>query len=388
MTSGTEIALIELFDLVWDKPVSRVAAEFGVSDTGLADICRKHGIPTPSRGHWTRVAAGKTTVKPVFPGTIDDKGKTVTIHSGFKMSSAIANFRQHRKKHELALENPEIPKEHDNLHSIIRSWLGSLKEKNCSAVVKSSSQHKAGLGDGVCASELDLFRLRVTSSFLTAVENAGARIVSHESRGRFKIEIGEAKLVVRLFHKLSTLERHNIVSKDWTAWPEHHQIGHFPTNDLKFSIDGRFVSKVDIVLGRKQIENGGLRQFVACVLAAGDVVRQGFAELREEAERKSLEEKQEREKQSLRDAQLARWNVFERLATEWEKANLQRQFLAQIASVKSGCLDQLDTYDQISRWQEEIALKIDEIDPFKNFARSIRMLQEPERVVRNEFIDT
>jgi hypothetical protein len=32
----------ELFDLVWEKPMTKVAADFAISDVGLKKICTKH----------------------------------------------------------------------------------------------------------------------------------------------------------------------------------------------------------------------------------------------------------------------------------------------------------------------------------------------------------
>lgn len=48
----------ELYDLVWSKPISKLATEFGLSDRGLSKICERHHIPVPGRGHWARVDAG------------------------------------------------------------------------------------------------------------------------------------------------------------------------------------------------------------------------------------------------------------------------------------------------------------------------------------------
>lgn len=39
--------------MVWERPVSRVAVELGVSDTAIKKRCRALGIATPPRGHWS-----------------------------------------------------------------------------------------------------------------------------------------------------------------------------------------------------------------------------------------------------------------------------------------------------------------------------------------------
>ena len=65
MTSAmTTISRQDLFDKVWSSPVTKVATEFGVSDTAVRKMCRRHGIPVPSRGYWAQVAAGRTFPKP------------------------------------------------------------------------------------------------------------------------------------------------------------------------------------------------------------------------------------------------------------------------------------------------------------------------------------
>jgi hypothetical protein len=48
-----------LHDLVWSKPMSELAKDFGMSDVGLAKRCRAVDVPIPYRGYWARKAAGQ-----------------------------------------------------------------------------------------------------------------------------------------------------------------------------------------------------------------------------------------------------------------------------------------------------------------------------------------
>jgi hypothetical protein len=58
----------ELYDLVWSKPMIRLADEFGVTGTGLAKICQRHDVPTPPRGYWAKLQHGKrVSQKPFVP---------------------------------------------------------------------------------------------------------------------------------------------------------------------------------------------------------------------------------------------------------------------------------------------------------------------------------
>lgn len=48
-----------LYNEVWTEPMVVVAPRYGLSDVGLAKICRSLAIPIPSRGYWAKVKAGR-----------------------------------------------------------------------------------------------------------------------------------------------------------------------------------------------------------------------------------------------------------------------------------------------------------------------------------------
>jgi hypothetical protein len=68
------IARRELYERIWAKGVYRLAKELGVSGPGLLKVCRRHDIPTPPMGYWTKVAHGKPVSRPLLP--IDEKYST------------------------------------------------------------------------------------------------------------------------------------------------------------------------------------------------------------------------------------------------------------------------------------------------------------------------
>jgi hypothetical protein len=50
----------EIYREIWSEPIQRVAKRYGLSDVGLAKVCRKLNIPRPGRGYWAKKAAGGT----------------------------------------------------------------------------------------------------------------------------------------------------------------------------------------------------------------------------------------------------------------------------------------------------------------------------------------
>jgi hypothetical protein len=69
----------DLFKDAWTRPLSRIAAEFGVSDTALRKTCDRHDIPTSGRGYWAQVASGKSFPRPVLRPAKEPHLKTVRI---------------------------------------------------------------------------------------------------------------------------------------------------------------------------------------------------------------------------------------------------------------------------------------------------------------------
>lgn len=48
----------EVYELVWNDPMTAVASLLGISGVSLAKTCERRGIPTPGRGYWPKAAAG------------------------------------------------------------------------------------------------------------------------------------------------------------------------------------------------------------------------------------------------------------------------------------------------------------------------------------------
>jgi hypothetical protein len=69
----------ELYGRVWTTPMRRLAQEFGVSDVGLAKICRRHDIPTPPVGYWAKKEYGKPVEQTPLPNAKEGTPQTVEI---------------------------------------------------------------------------------------------------------------------------------------------------------------------------------------------------------------------------------------------------------------------------------------------------------------------
>ncbi|AHE52834.1 hypothetical protein [Sphingomonas sanxanigenens] len=58
----------QFHEMVWSKPMTELAKEFGRSDVALHKVCKKHDVPRPPLGWWAKKAAGKpVAVTPLPP---------------------------------------------------------------------------------------------------------------------------------------------------------------------------------------------------------------------------------------------------------------------------------------------------------------------------------
>ena len=49
----------QLYNMIWERAVSKVAPELGISDVALRKHCVKHAIPLPDATYWGRLHAGR-----------------------------------------------------------------------------------------------------------------------------------------------------------------------------------------------------------------------------------------------------------------------------------------------------------------------------------------
>lgn len=70
-----------LYEMVWARPISHVAADWGLSGPGLARPLRRLKIPLPSNVYWAKLKAGKTVRRPKLPTLRPGEAEVVIVRS-------------------------------------------------------------------------------------------------------------------------------------------------------------------------------------------------------------------------------------------------------------------------------------------------------------------
>lgn len=69
----------KLYEAVWSRPMTKVAAEYGVTSTALKKTCNRHKIPTPERGYWAKLEHDKPVRRVSLPKLNDARLEQVRI---------------------------------------------------------------------------------------------------------------------------------------------------------------------------------------------------------------------------------------------------------------------------------------------------------------------
>ncbi|TBY46645.1 hypothetical protein E0H54_16190 [Rhizobium leguminosarum bv. viciae] len=67
-----QLSRLELYKRVSGQPLSKLAAEWGTTGTALAAVCKKHHVPYPGSGYWTRKSLGLPVELPALPEAPDE----------------------------------------------------------------------------------------------------------------------------------------------------------------------------------------------------------------------------------------------------------------------------------------------------------------------------
>ena len=58
-----QLSRSQIYEMIWSKPIQQVAPTLGLSDVGLAKLCKRYDIPRPPRGYWAKLQHGQAPPK-------------------------------------------------------------------------------------------------------------------------------------------------------------------------------------------------------------------------------------------------------------------------------------------------------------------------------------
>ncbi|MBR9826598.1 MAG: hypothetical protein GYB36_12475 [Alphaproteobacteria bacterium] len=332
----TTLTRQQLYELVWSKPMTTLAKDFGITGNGLAKICERLGVPRPPRGYWAKKEAGKKVIRYRLPARQEGQPETAIIRPTPRIPKASADEAVAKKEILDRIKTvKELPKFPSGMHRLVKPWIEQHREEQNKSRRRARDRRGWAPEPRADLTERDQYRFRVTSALFTALEAAGVKIDGVKRIGEFQVTTDGQTLQIVLKEKMQRAKpAGHEPSSAWTAYPHDHQTGLYPSGFVQAVIKTHYAGRYD----RRWIESRQkdfatlIPSIVAEVIEAGPIIAREKEE-RAEAHRR-YEEEAERRRNAARDAALddARWEHFRALAADWEEVERLNRFIEKLES--------------------------------------------------------
>jgi hypothetical protein len=360
----------ELYRKVWEKPMLKVAEEYGVSAVALGKTCRKLSVPVPGRGHWAKLAHGHEGVKQpplpkldkvpvIYRSPVVQKKPTSSDHNDPEFS-AISDLLSSG-----ALNPPPIDP-NARQHPLIRgtaSRLRSQTRKDENGILL--PREPGGLDVKVSSASLDR-ALQVMTQVLAVVERQGFSVEVSEQGGTAALIKGE-RISFGIEEPIRrVVTRKPRVPNPTDRWDYDEVVTHEPAGKLALSVhadtSGPHEQRKSWSDAKVQKVESLIGDFVAGLMRTAVALR------RKEEERKRCEaeeQKKTQERAQLREdiqEEEKKLEQFNKWVDAWERAEQLRRFIS--AYAKKSRSWNAEKQPQHKEWIEWASRQADRIDPF------------------------
>lgn len=338
----------ELYDLVWNEPLIKVAPALGLSDNGLRKICTRMNIPLPKAGHWQKLLFGKKINKPSLPAYSGDNIIEFTCNSKNKKNIA-------GNSSPLKILQKEIE---DTLQPYLKvPEKLSKPDKLIIAARESLNRNDRYTVNGILSCLRGELNIRATKKYIPrALRFMDTFIKLLRIRG-YEIRIEDIPTYVYVKNQkfeISLREKTKRESRSDRPFSSDY----LPTGLLVFKVDRIFYTK-EWMDGKLELENQ-LSSILAKLEISADELN--AEEIIREKERKEREQKNQLKKE-LAQRQERELNLFKETlnkANRWHKTVNLRNY---IESVEKSALASNSLSEELKNWLEWARLKADWYDP-------------------------
>ncbi|MEJ0025943.1 MAG: hypothetical protein WDN01_07940 [Rhizomicrobium sp.] len=193
----------ELYDLVWSKPMRDVAADFGISDVGLAKVCERHRVPRPVRGYWAKLAAGKKAKRAIFVDIDNAQLNRIVIRGALSQLPEAAKLviEEARAEHRKKGRRPRLPAVRPpvepvaDVHPAIARTAQKLRKSSGNA-----GEVATAFGEGLCGVDIAAAQVERAVAFLDGLARRldGRNLPLQPTGQAMKVERGEDSAVFTL----------------------------------------------------------------------------------------------------------------------------------------------------------------------------------------------
>jgi len=389
-----------LYDLVWSKPMSTIAKDYGLSDRGMAKLCERNSIPVPPRGYWAKKAAGHKVHKPPLvildpqkPDTaiLLSEAKPVTgtaAPAGKKEEPALpASIQEAIAREALPEHQIKVPATLHNPHSIVNSWIKDEERELEMNKRYGSFSHRSP------PTPLERRRRRILSVLFKELEERGFKIQEenrNDYHGGLWITYERDKVSFEMYERIKQ-SRRELTEKEkedrnqyyssnqrWTQEKE-------PTGMLEITLyPGDYsYSKIKIQEDDARPFEERLNEVVVKII---EVMWSAKSQRLEKEEKERLEREAEHQRHLRRQAaekeQQRRLNL-EKKAFAWKRAQTIREYIAAVEEARGqGRLPAEEA--EFKSWKEWAIKHANSIDFIAHGNPLISLSEDPEKLGGDE----
>jgi hypothetical protein len=345
----------EFYDLVWSTPLTTLAKQFGISDSGIRKKCLKMNIPLPKSGHWAKVQFNKPvkieklptdytgTDKVSFSIRLEDTDEVISAHSKIQLlEKAIIEEEGEKLTVKERLTNP-CKQVQDTKAAYSRKWNMHSSDSYVESYAKSLSIR--------VSKEMQERCLRFFDVFIKIMEKRGHQ-VNCSNRGTQLIIQGE-EIEIYLREKTKRVEK---ISD--RSWKEYDYIN---TGIMVFvaRISWHNTEWKD---GKLPLENQ-LAKIIAWLEIKGEELK--LESIEREKRRIIAEEKRRKEEEfeKRREKELDKFKMLLHNFRFWREAEALRAYLS---ALESDAKQKNKLTDNFKKWLEWARKKADWYDPIVN----------------------
>jgi hypothetical protein len=347
-----ELSRQELYSQVWAEPMIKVAQKYGISDVGLAKICRRNNVPVPPRGHWARKHAGYKVE--IIPLPRQNKDFKITINPP-PVTNKVSLPAERSKAREAIQKKLTVPETLQDPHLFVAKTATVLSKRKPGENVHIQAGSASVLNIKVSPEQLDR-ALRILDAVIKGIESQGLEILISDSGTSVMVE--EIQVFFSLTEELEAKPR------EPTKW--ERDIGrtevytYVPSGNLLLSIDQPEVTgaRKNWRDGKKPLESN-LAHFVVRLIEYGALAKKQEEERQERQRRWEEQRRQEAERQRRAWEEKEKFSKLMTIIQNWQQSEQIRQF----ADAVEKKLRENPDFTVDEEWLAWVRKQADRIDP-------------------------
>lgn len=371
------VSRAELYELIWTEPMTKVAPRFGLSDVGLAKVCKRCNIPRPPVGYWAQKQVGKEPDRTLLPESANAADDLIEFSMEEKPNPVEASSEADRvvdpelKRLIQFEEQPEnriiVDESPARYHAIIRNTRDSMKDTGWhrqGLLSPTSREREAKLSMEVGKESLPR-ALRLMDALIKAFEKRGHKLVTEakEFHSNVYFTILGEQFSIRVREKTKMIRTpESEQKKDYFS----NKVRYEPTGELELHLRQKESSYSEETWkdGKRRRLEDQLNE-VMIALIVGVEKERNWRIQREESERqrradeiKRWQQAQERRKEEQKIGEL------NKMVENWRQAASIRAFMADVKSTVEQRQGPNKEGSELSVWMEWALNHAQTIDPW------------------------